>query len=205
MKDVYQRRAKPLGHGGQIITTRWTILDFIRDIQCPVAYNTVYLISEGLYGREDDLRLYSVCSRLYYLSKLVYKGEDGVKKLDADQYRIKIFEPNAETREEIVYILKRMYEKSAKVAENIEDSHIDQVIRCLDIIEKLWSKGISCVCEQIYIPELAYAFDYVIKHRGVLPEPEFQGEWSIFPQNYEAYNYTEGIADIFENIMESIF
>ncbi|MCR5835655.1 MAG: hypothetical protein K6G88_04040 [Lachnospiraceae bacterium] len=108
MKDVYQRRAKSLGHGGQIITTRWTILDFIRDIQCPVAYNSVYLISEGLYGREDYLRLYSVCSRLFYLSKLVYKGEDGVKKLGADQYWIKIFEPNAETREEIVYILKRM-------------------------------------------------------------------------------------------------
>ena len=199
------KRATLLGHGGQIITTRWTIISFIQDIQIPVAYNTVYLISEALSGREDYLRLYSVCSRLYYLSKLVYKGENGVKKLTAEQYRRYIFEPCAETREEIVGILKRMYKKSGKSAEIPDDSHIDLVIQCLSIIEKLWSKGISCVCEQIYIPELAYAFDYVIKHRGQLPAPEFQGSWSIFPQNYEAYNYTEGIAEDFENVMESLF
>lgn len=204
MKNVYQRRAKSLGHSGQIITTRWAILDFIRDIQSPVAYNTVYLISEGLCGREDYLRLYSVCSRLYYLSKLVYKGGKGVKKLNKDQYRIEIFEPNAETREEIACILKRRYKKSKNNAENIEDSHIDQVFRCLKIIEELWCASIACACEQIYIPELAYAFDYMIKKRGELPEPKFQGDWSMFPQNYEDYNYTEGIAEYFEDVMENI-
>lgn len=203
MKDTDQRRGGSPGHGGQIITTRRTILDFIRDIQSPVSYTTVYLISEGISGREHYLRLYSVCSRLYYLSRLVYKGADGIKKLNAEQYRIKIFGPHLETREEIVYILKLMYETGEQTMEIMDDSHVDQVFQCLDILEKLWSRGISCVHEQISIPELAYDFDYVVKHRGVLPEPEFQWDWSLFPWNYESFNYTEGIAEAFAVIMEN--
>ena len=96
-----------LGHVGQIVTTRKTINEFIRDIQSPVTYNTVYLISKGLKGDYDQLKLYSVCSRLYYLSKLVYVGKTGIVKLGAEKYRKSIFEPHAETVEEVRYILER--------------------------------------------------------------------------------------------------
>ncbi len=87
----------------------------------------------------------------------------------------------------------------------LASDHVNRVFRCLEIIEQLWCKSIACVCEQIFIPELAYAFDYVIKNRGELREPEFLGEWSMFPCNYENYNYTEGIAEYFEDVMEGIF
>lgn len=50
MKTNSRKSKNELGHAGQIVTTRKTITDFIRDIQSPVTYNTVYLISEGLKG-----------------------------------------------------------------------------------------------------------------------------------------------------------
>ncbi len=193
-----------LGHAGQIVTTRKTINVFIRDIQSSVSYNTVCLISEGLKGDYDRLKLYSVCARLYYLSKLVYVGKAGIVKLEPNKYRTEIFEPHAETVEEIRHILEKRKKGALKEIIHVDD-HIVQVFRCLEIIEKIWCRSMVCVCEQIYIPELAYAFEYVVKRKGELPEPEFQGEWSMFPQNYKDYNYTEGIAEYFEDVMESIF
>ena len=187
-----------IGHAGQIVTTRKTITGLIYEIQLPVTYNTVCLISDGLKGEYDLLRLYSVCSRLYYLSKLVYVGENGVAKLTPDQYRKELFAPHAETLAEVEAILERK-------KKDFSDNHAKEVFRCLQTIEHLWCTSMACVCEQIYIPELAYAFDYVIKRKGELPEPEFQGAWSIFPQNYEDYNYTEGIAEYFEDVMEACF
>ena len=193
--------AKPLV--GQIVTTRRTIMEFIWDIQGPVTNNTVYMISKALVGECDYLRLLSVCARLYYLSKLVYRDKAGVKKLSAAQYRKQIFEPRAETQDEIKAILDTMYKEHSD--EKLSDDNIDLVVRCLMIIEKLWCTSIACVCEQIYIPELAYAFEYVVKRRGELPAPVFGGASSLFPDNYENYNYTEGIAVYFEDVMGSIF
>ena len=188
---------------GQIVTTRRTIMEFIWDIQGPVTNNTVYLISKGLVGEWDYLRLLSVCARLYYLSKLVYRDKAGVKKLSAAQYRKQIFEPHAETQDEINAILHKMYKEHSD--ERLNDDNTDLVGRCLMIIEKLWCTSIACAYEQIYIPELAYAFEYVVKRRGELPEPVFRGASSLFPDNYENYNYSEGIAEYFEDVMGSIF
>jgi len=193
--------AKPLV--GQIVTTRRTIEEFIWDIQVPVTNNTVYLISKGLAGEWDYLRLLSVCTRLYYLSKLVYRDKAGFKKLSAAQYRKQIFEPHAETQDEIKAILYKMCKDNGD--EKLDDDNNDLVGKCLMIIEKLWCISIACVCEQIYIPELAYAFEYVVKRRGELPAPVFGGASSLFPDNYENYNYTEGIAEYFEDVMGSIF
>lgn len=191
-----------IGHAGQIVTTKKSILWFIREIESPVTYNTVCLISDGLKGEYDYLRLYSVCARLYYLSKLVYKGKDGVVKLKPNRYRKEIFDPLAETPDEVKRILER--KKKDDSSKSILTDHAEQVFRCLQIIERLWCTSMACVCEQIYIPELAYAFDYVIMNRGKLPAPEFQGDWSMFPQNYKDYNYTEGLAEYFEDVMEGI-
>ena len=193
--------AKPIV--GQIVTTRRTIMEFIWDIQSPVANNTVYLISKGLVGEWDYLRLLSVCARLYYMSKLVYRDKDGVKKLSANSVSKKIFESHAETQYEIKEILYKMNKEYRD--EKLDDVHIDLVAKCLGIIEKLWCHSISCVSEQIYIPELAYAFEYVVKRRGDLPEPVFCSTSSLFPDNYESYNYAEGIAKYFEDVMGSIF
>lgn len=188
---------------GQIITTRRTILEFIWDIQWAVTNNTVYLISKALLGEWEYLRLLSVCTRLYYLSKLVYRDNDSIKKLNAAQYRKQIFEPYDETQDEIKAILYKMYKDHND--EKLNDDNIDLVGRCLMIIEKLWCTSIACACEQIYIPELAYAFEYVVKRRGELPEPVFCSTSSLFPDNYESYNYTEGIAKYFEDVLVSIF
>ncbi|WP_295917100.1 hypothetical protein [uncultured Anaerovibrio sp.] len=188
---------------GQIVTTRRTIMEFIWDIQASVTHNTVYLISKGLVGEWDYLRLLSVCARLYYLSKLVYRDKAGVKKLSAAQYRKQIFDSHAETQDEINAILHKMYKEHSD--ERLNDDNTDLVGRCLMIIEKLWCTSIACAYEQIYIPELAYAFEYVVKRRGELPEPVFRGASSLFPDNYENYNYSEGIAEYFEDVMGSIF
>ena len=208
-QNAKRERETILGHYGQIITTRRTIKRFIWDNAYPVTYNTVFLISEGLKGIEDHLRLYSVCARLYYLSKLVFKGKDGIRKYgDAERYRTGIFEGYAETREEVKDILKQMYEEhqgSVNIAEILNEEHINPVIRCLELIGKLWCRGIACISEQIFIPELAYAFDYVIKHRGELPEPEYEGTYSFFPHNYKNYDYCEGIAKEFEDAMRGVF
>lgn len=188
---------------GQIVTTRSSITEFIWDIQGPVTNNTVYMISKGLAGEWDYLRLLSVCARLYYLSKLVYRDKDCVKKLSATQYRKQIFEPHAEMQDEIKAILYKMYKNHND--EKLNDDNIDLVGRCLIIIERLWCTSIACTCEQIYIPELAYAFEYVVKRRGELPEPVFRSASSLFPDNYESYNCTEGIAKYFEDVLVSIF
>ncbi len=193
--------AKPIV--GQIVTTRRNIIEFIWDIQVPVTNNTVYLISKCLLGEWDYLRLLSVCTRLYYLSKLVYRFKDGFKKLSAAQYRKLIFEPRAETQDEIKAILDTMYKEHGD--KKLADDNIAPIVRCLMIIEKLWCSSIACLCEQIYIPELAYTFEYVVKRRGDLTEPVFCSDSSLFPDNYEGYNYSEGIAKYFEAVMGGIF
>ena len=112
--------AKPLV--GQIVTTRRTIMEFLWDIQAPVTNNTVYLISKGLVGEWDYLRLLSVCARLYYMSKLVYRDKDGVKKLSANSVSKKIFESHAETQDEIKEILYKMNKEYRD--EKLDDVHI---------------------------------------------------------------------------------
>lgn len=193
-----------LAHAGQIITTKKTILQCLCDNMMPVALNTAYLTAEYLNGQKHDIRLYSVCSRLYFFSKLVYAGKEGVRKPVSEQYSKCLFEAYLETTEEIRSAVVRV---DMKYREDVlyDDHFWSEVEKCLALIEKLWCRSLSCVGEQIYIPELAYAFEYVIERRGELPEPEFSGEQSLFPRNYKNYNYTEGIAEYFENAMVSIF
>lgn len=57
----------PLPHAGQIRTTKKNILDHIGDIAFVVSKNTVLLIAMGENTPDYHLRLYSVCSGLYYI------------------------------------------------------------------------------------------------------------------------------------------
>ena len=188
-------------HDGQIITYRRNILAFARDIDTSVTYNTVYLLSHGLDSKDSYLRLYATCSRVYYLSRLVYLGQNGsYKKLDEEEYKRILFEGHAENCQEVYSIMVNHY-----VEKNTSMTLAEKVFGDLQFLESLWCRAIACVGEQIYIPELAYELDYVFRNSGKLSKPEYESKLSLFPNNYENFNYTEGIADYFENIMESIF
>lgn len=190
-----------LPHPGQILTTKKTILSFINDIDMSVTDNTVYLLTYGLNSQEDYLRLYATCARLYYLSKLVYLGKDGVRKLEMERYIKELFEARAETPDEILHIMN--LHKSESISAYSKQDAI-KVFEKLQKLQPLWCHSIACIWEQIYIPELAYAFDYVLRHDDC-PMPEFNSRWSLFPDNYEKYNYTEGIATYFDDVMIMIF
>ena len=66
------------------------------------------------------------------------------------------------------------------------------------ILKELWCRFLSYLYEQAYIPEYAYALEYVVNHAD-LPFPEY-GEWGFFPTNYPDFDYTEGISEYYENI-----
>ncbi len=190
-----------LPHYGQIVTTRKTIEMFAYDIELPIIDNTVAVIINGLDCHDSLMRLYATCARLYYLSRLVYRGKSGISKLSSKRYRELIFDPHAETSEEIVDSIERMRKSGVIVKQNNNDYCGTKTIRCFNIIEELWCGAISCVNEQIYIPELAYAMEYVVKNNGELPMPVFS-DYSPFPSNYENYHYTDGIAVVFDKVMD---
>ena len=51
---------KETPHYGQIVTTKRTILAFIRDISMPVTLNTVRLLAYGVKTEKDQLRLNNI-------------------------------------------------------------------------------------------------------------------------------------------------
>ncbi len=190
-----------LPHYGQILTTKKCIWEFILGIDMPVTENTVRLLAHGLNTQDDYLRLYSTCSRLYYLSRLVYKGKDGIRKPSADWYRKQIYWGRAETADEIRHV---MAVQNGCIEEDIPEADSQRVFHDLQVLSAVWCGSIACLWEQIYIPELAYFAEYVLNHSGLVPMPQFD-EFSPFPNNYADCDYTQGIADYFEKIMETIF
>lgn len=192
-----------LPHAGQILTTKKTILYHIWDIAFAVSKNTVLLIAMGERAPDYHLRLYSVSSRLYYLSKLVYREKSDIEKLSAKRYEKELFDGLTETKEEIADILER-YNNRLKLNLEITDQLIEYTYHCLQLVKVLWCTFIACSVEQAYIPEFAYAFEYVVKNRGKLPMPEYLSP-SFFPYNYKDFHYTKGIAAYFDEIMEGMF
>ena len=171
-EEMRLAQEKELPHAGQIITTRRTIIRFLWDIELSVTDNTIWLIANGVNGSDGKLRLYATCARLYYLSRLVYKGKDGIRKLDTKRYRKELFEGSAETKEEVKHVMMERRKQGEKSVSNISDDAVERTYRCLNCIAELWCRNIACLYEQIYIPEMAYEFDYVLKHDGNLPKPE---------------------------------
>ena len=203
MSKSPKKNKTQLPHFGQLLTTKRAIVDYIRNIDHAVSKNTVLLIAMGEDTPDYHLRLYSVCARLYYLSRLVYRGKNGIAKLSAKRYKKELFEGCTETKDEVADIL-RSYHNSLICGMEITEQLVDFTYQCLQLIKALWCTFIACIIEQAYIPEFAYAFDYVIKHKGNLPMPEYHNSL-FFPSNYEDFNYTDGIAAYFEEIMEGIF
>ena len=198
-----RKNKSSLPHSGQILTTKGTIIDHIWDISSAVSENTVLLIAMDKDTPDYHLRLYSVCAKLYYLSKLVYRGKNGIVKLSAERYKKELFEGWTETAEEVTSILER-YNSKLNCHTAITDQLVDYTYRCLQLVEALWCTFIACSAEQAYIPEYAYAFEYVINHKGNLPMPEYPRP-AFFPNNYRDFNYSEDIAAYFCEITEGIF
>lgn len=190
-------------HHGQILTTKKTILHHAWQIQFSVSKSAVLLIAMGESAPDYHLRLYSVCARLYYLSKLVYRGKDGIVKLSAERYEKELFEGMTETKEEVARILERYHDRQTYNVE-VTDQLVDDTYHCLQLVKALWCTFIACDFEQAYIPEFAYAFEYVIKHKGDLPMPEYNFS-RFLPSNYEDFHCTKDIAAYFGGIMEGLF
>ena len=76
------RREYPLPHYGQIVTTRHTIKETIWDCESDICYNTAVLIALGRDDKNYMFRLYSICSKLCFISKLIFRSENGLKLID---------------------------------------------------------------------------------------------------------------------------
>ena len=99
-------RKKEILHIEQIITNKTVIIDYMRSECRAVAYNTVLLLAFGKETPDYELRLFALCSDLYYLSRLVYAGKLGISKLGSERYIKGLFESHAETKDEIRSILE---------------------------------------------------------------------------------------------------
>ena len=192
-----------LPHYGQILTTKKTIASFIDDIERSVTHNAVCLLSTGIIDQDDHLKLYATCSGLYFLSRLVYRDKDGnIRKLDFEQYRKGLFDPHAETVEEVGSILKAY--RGVHIRRGIK-ADPEKIFDMLKKLESIWCNSISRLSEQIYIPELAYELEYVFRKGRNLPFPEYHSKNRLFPDNYNDFEYATGIAGYFEDILGGMF
>ena len=118
-----KRREYLLPHYGQIVTTRHTIKQMLWDMDLDIGYNTAILIALGREHKDYHLRLYSICSKLCFLSKLVYRCEGGYKVWGIDDYN-KMEEIYGEdlTRENI-----EEYMKNKKGFAKLPDHYYDDV------------------------------------------------------------------------------
>ena len=135
----------------------------------------------------------------------MYRGKAGVCKLSAEQYKSKIFDPRAETPDEVYQTLIYVDKKYEELNSERDQGFLEDIQNCFERLTDLWCKNLACFVEQVYVPELAYAFEYIVERRGKLPKPEFNGDWSLFPKNYDDYNCTEGVAAYFDDVMITCF
>ncbi len=189
-------------HYGQIITTRKMIIEYMRDMRHSIVYNTVILLALGQRMRFYKLRLYDVCSKLQFLSRLVYEKKDGIGKLEEGKYLHELFDEHAETPEEILSVLE-YWDEACGINIALSKADIKEIFAKLQIIEKLWGRFMSCKYELPFIGEFAYAFEYVYDNGGwIVPIPEYSDEYTLFPCNYKCFNYWTGISEFFLDISE---
>ena len=170
-------------HPKQILTTR-------REVKACLswrAYNTARAILRCLTLSPEDPEyltwLYVAASSLERISCPVYRDKDGlIRKLKEKDYRKEIFEGWAETPEEV-------YDRTKEYGVTPEGAVL--IHKEMWQIADLVCPKMACATEHGFISEYAYDVDYVIRHKGDLPKPEIR---LLFPQNYEDYHYTEGVA-----------
>ena len=189
---------------GYIITNFHTIIDSCRKISLPVCVNTARLLVTGLREQDDYLRLYSVCANLYYLSRLVYLDNGQEYKLFANEYEKNIFYMYIESEDEFSQIIRLLKTEDNSIQVLYDDirPYYDKLI----ILEAFWCVLLSAEKEEAYLPEFAYAFEYVLNH-DKLEYPEFQTELvsEKYPLNYEDFDYKGSVSNYFEQIMGGSF
>lgn len=184
-----------LPHCGQILTTKSAICSHLWEIDYSVDRGLLYCIANGTNDPEYKTALYVTCSKLYFLSKLVYKSQHGIVKLPIKTYQQKLFIGYLETVGEVADMLGHMC---------IDKGRAAYVYKCLQPMELLLCNMIGCLYEQPFISELSYAVDYVIRREGEVEMPKFNRPTDLFPVNYKDFCYNEGIAkDIEKMEMES--
>ena len=184
------KKAK-LPHGGQILTTKSTIRSHLGEIDCSVDRGLLYCIANGPNDPEYKTVLYATCSKLYFLSKLVYQSKHGIVKLPIKTYQRELFVGSLETVEEVAAMLGHLH---------IDKGRAAYVYKCLQPMERLLCGMIGCLYEQPFVSELAYAVDYVIRRDGEVEMPAFNRPSDLFPVNYKDFRYNEGIAKDIEKM-----
>lgn len=177
-------------HDGQILTSRTCILEYMSSINSSISTGLLYCVATGKENKEYKIKLYGICLKLWFLSKMVYRSQKDITKLPFKIYKHILFDETIESVEEISDFLS--YKK-------FDYSDSEYIYKCIQPIELLWCQMIGCRIEQVYISELAYAADYVISRKGEVDPPIFH-KYSLFPQNYEDFHYQEGIAEYFNMI-----
>ena len=95
---------RELPHSEQILTTKFTIIEYIREIDYGVCEELLQYIVTGKENEcSNKMTLYKVCSKLCFLSKLVYKNNRNIiVKLVPKKYKELLFDGYLETSDEIV-------------------------------------------------------------------------------------------------------
>ena len=120
------------------------------------------------------------------VSCLIYRCWDGkYRKPSVSTYKAELFTPFAELPGELIDFGK----VTGATTETAE--HVHEILwQIADLVCPM----MACISEQGYINEYAYAIDYVIRHNGTLPKPEFKRR-SLFPGNYKNYHYWEAVTE----------
>ena len=185
-------------HPSQIITSKKTINEIMLEENRSIVYNTILLLMLGEVTPDYKLRLYSVSSKLYLISTLVYSSNGWISKLKYKDYIKRIFEYRAETKEEVKEIIEYWCEQlNLSFALVYKENY---VFEKLQLLEKMLGKILSCVYEQPFLHEIAYVYEFVFNAPSGLPDPVYLSEFCLFPENYDDFIYDKGIAKYFENI-----
>lgn len=176
-----QRRINRPPRSRQLVVPKWQIIRELESVGYRFADDLIYCISYGTDDPNYKIRLLSASTRLFYLSRLVYKSKGEFCKLSKQSYSRELFKESFEI-EEVEYVANNAARKNSA----------DTVLKCIQSIEPLTIKWVSCVNEQMYMHEFAFLIDYVIRRNGDVPEPD-----GLFPKNYKDFNYWEGIGEEF--------
>lgn len=181
------RNKRDVDHHGQIPTKLKTINSEIFD----KGKKAIYALLECFVGEPGSFRqknlIIIAASAFERISCLVYLGENGrYKKPSAEKYCKDIFEGFAETPEEVYHRVKRF---------GVSEEKAGHIFKLVWQAAGLVCPMMACVEERAFVSEYAYAIEYVMKHDGDLPVPEFSG---FFPINYPDFSPTDGIAEEIE-------
>ena len=141
-----------------------------------------------------NLNLLSASMHLSALFSLVYKGNEGYKKLPKRRYEVWLFEGYGETEEEVEVLLKELDFSPSK-------EEVSEVYKVLYAIKPLILEWLTYTHETIYAPEFAYHIDYCIRNYVTsLPEPEGICMPNNYPEDWNCFG-NDGVAKLLFDIV----